>query len=80
MSWTCGVNTDEAHAIVKFLEGNVVVVQARIYVAQTAHTIHPSDRFFIMRYVWCCTRTAETLMPSTLNGNQGAVKGYFSAP
>ena len=53
MSWTSVVNTDEAHVIVKFLEGNVVVVQARIYVAQTAQTIHPSDsdRFFIMRYV-----------------------------
>ena len=52
----------------------VDTIQARIYIAQTAQAIHLRDRFFLMSYVGCCMRTAETRMPSTLiNGNQGAV-------
>ena len=46
--------------------------QARVYVAQTARTIHPSDRF--------TCGSACVLQRRVCPGNQGAVKAYFTAP
>ena len=53
-------------------------MQARIYIAHTAQTIHPSHRIFdelrLVLHAYC-----RDVYAKYMNGNQGAVKGYFTA-
>ena len=49
-------------------------MQARIYIAQTAQTIHPATDF-LMSHVWCCIRAVEMRMPSTLMVTREILKG-----
>ena len=53
-------------------------MQARIYMAHTAQTIHPSNRFFdeirFVLHAYC-----RDVYAKYMSGNQEAVKGYFTA-